>query len=97
MNTNNNQTEDLKLFIVDTSITEGFSIKNNFINKTAFYTNRLGKTQPPILVVTPDGEFHWDKEAASRIDMDDFEGYESLRYILKTLWDATNKNVKTNT
>lgn len=97
MSTDNIQTENSTLLTVNTGITEGLTTKNNFINSTAFFTTRLGKSQPPILVVTPDGVFHWDKEAASRIDMDDFERYESLRCVLKVLWDATNKNVKTIT
>lgn len=88
--------EDSKL-IINEDTKESFTINNNIANSTCFYTNRLGKSQPPILVVTPDGEFHWHEDAGSRIDLDDYDGYESLRCVLKTLWDATNKNVKTIT
>ena len=96
MDTNTDQISG-SFIINDKDVKESFTIANNFVHNTAFHTNRLGKSQPPILVVTCDGDFQWHEDAESRIDLDDYQGFESLRFILKTLWIATNKNVQTIT
>ena len=75
-------------------VSSSFAIANTVSRSTFFHVNRMGKQQLPILVVTPDGEFHWDKDAESRLDLDDFEGYESLRHILLALWKDNKAGIK---
>lgn len=68
----------------------------NQLNSSIFYTTRLGKTQPPLLIVTSDGRFIWATDAEERLDLDDYNGIESIRYILIVLWRDYKRSLLLN-